>query len=390
MIEMKKMIRVLIVDDSAVVRKVMTDELSIFNDIEIVGTAVDPYVARDKIVELRPDVITLDLEMPRMDGLSFLAKLMKHFPMPVVVLSSLTPKNSEMAIRALDLGAVDVLCKPGAAYSTKNISHNLVLAIRSAAVAKINHHQVKSDAAYQKVPTSNLLVQTTHKVIAIGASTGGTKAIEAVLANLPATMPGIVIVPANAPISQLLGEIILPIIAISMVMTAHILRMLRTSVIEVMASDYVQMARLKGVPYWQMVFRHVLPNALLPAINVVALTMAWLLGGVVVIEVVFNYPGLGRLMIDAISDRDLPVVQAIALILAPGSRPCRPTHPVRTCARDKVTTGAEAAKPEERKRACRLTPRAVITSERCWPGSFMNRLLLLATPIHENSGLGLA
>ncbi len=129
-------------------------------------------------------------------------------------------------------------------------------------------------------------------------------------------LPGIVITPAHAPLSKLLPEVILPIIAISMVMTAHMLRMVRTSVIEVMASDYVQMARLKGVPYWQMVFRHVLPNALLPAINVVALTIAWLLGGVVVIEVVFNYPGLGRLMIDAISDRDLPVVQAIALILA--------------------------------------------------------------------------
>jgi len=92
--------------------------------------------------------------------------------------------------------------------------------------------------------------------------------------------------------------------------------MVRTSVIDVLASDYVRMATLKGVPYWQVVFRHVLPNALLPAINVVALTIAWLLGGVVVIEVVFNYPGLGRMMIDSISDRDLPVVQAIALILA--------------------------------------------------------------------------
>jgi peptide/nickel transport system permease protein len=101
-----------------------------------------------------------------------------------------------------------------------------------------------------------------------------------------------------------------------MVMTAHILRMVRSSVIQVMESDYIQMATLKGVPYWQTVFRHALPNALLPAINVVALTIAWLLGGVVVIEVVFNYPGLGRMMIDAISDRDLPVVQAIALIVA--------------------------------------------------------------------------
>ena len=194
MIEMEKLIRVLIVDDSAVVRKVMTDELSRFNDIEIVGTAVDPYVARDKIVELRPDVITLDLEMPRMDGLSFLAKLMKHFPIPVVVLSSLTPKNSELALKALDLGAVEVLCKPGAAYSTKNISQQLVLAIRSAAVAKINHHIETSRPAVKEAPTNNLLVQTTHKIIAIGASTGGTKAIEAVLSGLPATIPGIVIV----------------------------------------------------------------------------------------------------------------------------------------------------------------------------------------------------
>lgn len=129
-------------------------------------------------------------------------------------------------------------------------------------------------------------------------------------------LPGIVLTPADAPAVEFFPEIILPVIVLSMVMTAHILRMVRTSVIDVLASDYVRMATLKGVPYWQIVFRHVLPNALLPAINVVALTIAWLLGGVVVIEVVFNYPGLGRMMIDSISDRDLPVVQAIALILA--------------------------------------------------------------------------
>ena len=93
-------------------------------------------------------------------------------------------------------------------------------------------------------------------------------------------------------------------------------RMVRSSVIQVMASEYVQMAILKGVPYWKMVFKHVLPNALLPAINVVALTIAWLLGGVVVTEVVFNYPGLGRLVIESISNRDLPTVQALAIILA--------------------------------------------------------------------------
>ena len=123
-------------------------------------------------------------------------------------------------------------------------------------------------------------------------------------------------VPTGASVSELLPNIILPVIAISMIMTAHMARMVRSSVIQVMASDYVQMAILKGVPYWKMVFKHVLPNALLPAINVVALTIAWLLGGVVVTEVVFNYPGLGRLVIESISNRDLPVVQALAIILA--------------------------------------------------------------------------
>ncbi len=129
-------------------------------------------------------------------------------------------------------------------------------------------------------------------------------------------LPGIVLVSANAPVSAFFPEIILPVVVLAMVMTAHILRMVRSSVIEVMNSDYIQMATLKGVPYWHIVFRHALPNALLPAINVVALTIAWLLGGVVVVEVVFNFPGMGRMMIDSISDRDLPVVQALALIVA--------------------------------------------------------------------------
>jgi peptide/nickel transport system permease protein len=129
-------------------------------------------------------------------------------------------------------------------------------------------------------------------------------------------LPGIVTTPPDAPLFEFLSDIILPIVALSLVMTAHILRMVRTSVIDVLASDYVQMARLKGVPYWRIVFRHVLPNALLPTINLVALTIAWLLGGTVVIEVVFNYPGLGRKLVQAIFLRDLAMVQAIALILA--------------------------------------------------------------------------
>jgi two-component system chemotaxis response regulator CheB len=188
------MIKVLVVDDSAIVRKVIKEELSKYDDIQIVGTAIDPYVARDKIVRLKPDVITLDMEMPRMDGLSFLAKLMKHLPMPVVVLSSLTPKNSEIAIKALELGAVEVLCKPGAAYSTQDISRPLVRAIRAAACARMDFDLEKTQYVDEKADLNNLLRETTHKVIAIGASTGGTKAIESILMKMPATSPGTVIV----------------------------------------------------------------------------------------------------------------------------------------------------------------------------------------------------
>ena len=187
------MINVLIVDDSAVVRKILAEELSKYRDIHIVGTAVDPFVARDKIVKLQPDVITLDLEMPRMDGLSFLVKLMKYHPMPVVVLSSLTPKNSETALKALELGAVEVLCKPGSAYSTLDVSRNLVHAIRAAASARIQR-QPKTPASDAEPPQEPLQFKTTHKVIAIGASTGGTKAIESILRGMPTTAPGMVIV----------------------------------------------------------------------------------------------------------------------------------------------------------------------------------------------------
>lgn len=187
------MIKVLIVDDSAVVRKILTDELSKHRDIEVVGTAVNPYVARDKIVKLRPDVITLDIEMPRMDGLTFLSKLMKHFPMPVVVVSSLTPENSETALKAFDLGAVEVFCKPGSAYSTKDISRDLARAVRAAASARVKPLSEKKTQVAKNAQIEPIKFKTTHKIVAIGASTGGTRAIETVLSGLPATTPGTVI-----------------------------------------------------------------------------------------------------------------------------------------------------------------------------------------------------
>ena len=118
-------IKVLIVDDSAIVRKIFSEELSKFPDIEIVGTAPDPYVARDKIVLLKPDVITLDIEMPRMDGITFLRKLMKHYPLPVIIVSSLTQKGGKLTLEALDIGAVEVIAKPGAAYTVGDMSAQL-------------------------------------------------------------------------------------------------------------------------------------------------------------------------------------------------------------------------------------------------------------------------
>ena len=188
------MIKVLIVDDSAVVRKVLTDELSRYRGIEIVGTAVDPYVARDKIVKLKPDVLTLDLEMPKMDGLSFLSKLMRFYPMPVIVVSSVAPENSRNALKALDLGAVDVLSKPGGAYSTADISRNLAHSIITAASATVKPNPEKSDSLSKKPKVEDFSFETTNRVIAIGASTGGTKAIEVVLSSMPSTSPGTLIV----------------------------------------------------------------------------------------------------------------------------------------------------------------------------------------------------
>jgi two-component system chemotaxis response regulator CheB len=196
------MIRVLVVDDSAVVRKVLTEELSRYEDIEVVGSAVDPYVAREKIIRLQPDVITLDIEMPRMDGLSFLARLMKHYPLPVIVVSSLAPRSSQAAIQALALGAVDVIAKPGASYSVPDVGRDLVRAIRTAARAQLRPRPEPAaggEAAAPAAPPSAPLapafgVRMTHTILAIGASTGGTKAIEAVLTRLPADSPGTVIV----------------------------------------------------------------------------------------------------------------------------------------------------------------------------------------------------
>ncbi len=186
-------IRVLIVDDSAIVRQVLTRELQAYPDIDIVGSAPDPYVGRDKIVELKPDVLLLDVEMPRMDGVTFLRKLMRYQPMPVIIVSSLTAKGSAMALDAIDAGALDVMCKPGSAFSVAEMTEQLAQKIRAVRWAQVRRPGAPVEARPSR-PAALSIAQTTHKIIAIGASTGGTEAIREVLMRFPANAPGAVIV----------------------------------------------------------------------------------------------------------------------------------------------------------------------------------------------------
>jgi len=188
------MINVLVVDDSAVVRQILTRELSRAKDINVVATATDPFAARDKILMYKPDVMTLDIEMPRMDGLTFLRKIMQYYPIPTIIVSSLTPKGSAMALDALDAGAIDVVSKPGESYTIGDVSGLLIERIRAASLVsfeKINNIRQKV-AVCQDQKLS--LTRTTNKIIMIGASTGGTVAIELLLKQMPKTIPGIVIV----------------------------------------------------------------------------------------------------------------------------------------------------------------------------------------------------
>jgi len=186
-------IKVLIVDDSAVVRNTFARELSKDPEIEIIGTAPDPYVARDKIVKLKPHVVTLDIEMPRMDGITFLKKLMHHYPLPVIIVSSLTSKGSTLAMEALDAGAVEVMNKPGAAYTVGDISRQLGQKIKAASRVNVQHKK-QTDEQLKSKPKRLSLAQTTNKILALGASTGGTQALQFVLQSMPSTAPGIVIV----------------------------------------------------------------------------------------------------------------------------------------------------------------------------------------------------
>ncbi|MGE0086013.1 MAG: chemotaxis response regulator protein-glutamate methylesterase [Desulfococcaceae bacterium] len=201
---MKNKIRVLVVDDSAVVRQTLKEILDSAPDIEVIGTAADPYIAATKINKEVPDVITLDVEMPRMDGLTFLRKIMTQHPIPVVMCSSLTEKGCETTLKAMEYGAVDIILKPrlGAKKFLEESSITICDAVRAAVRARIKRispglprveKKLTADAIMPP-PPQNAMVQTTEKVVVVGASTGGTEALRQFLETFPLDCPGIVIV----------------------------------------------------------------------------------------------------------------------------------------------------------------------------------------------------
>jgi two-component system, chemotaxis family, protein-glutamate methylesterase/glutaminase len=197
-------IKVLVVDDSALVRKLLSAMLMRAPDIQVVGTASDPYAAREKIKSLNPDVITLDVEMPRMDGITFLENLMRLRPMPVVMVSSLTQRGADVTLRALELGAIDFVAKPriDIAGTLEDYEHELIAKVRVAAQARVLPRSEKrareieernSTSAVVPALSARMMLRTTDRIIAIGASTGGTEAIREVLEEMPPDAPAIVI-----------------------------------------------------------------------------------------------------------------------------------------------------------------------------------------------------
>ena len=187
--------RVLIVDDSALMRQLLTQILGSDPEIEVIGTAGDPFAAREAIKSLNPDVLTLDVEMPRMDGLTFLEKLMRGHPMPVIMISSLTERGADITLRALALGAVDYIPKPKMDVRNGTIeqSAEIIAKVKAASRAKMRGPAM-AHAVPAQTHTSAFHITATHKVVAVGASTGGTEALKDLLSPLPADFPGIVIV----------------------------------------------------------------------------------------------------------------------------------------------------------------------------------------------------
>lgn len=208
-------IRVLVIDDSALIRKMLTGVLADCTDIEVVGTANDPIIAREKIKLLNPDVLTLDVEMPRMNGIQFLSNLMRLRPMPVVMVSTLTEAGAPVTLEALEIGAVDYIAKPHAEDETqfRNFARNLVEKVRMAATARVRALQDQHQVRFRQKPPAG--DGNYKRWVVLGSSTGGTEAIKEVLESLPANCPPILItqhIPAvfSASFAQRLDRIVEP------------------------------------------------------------------------------------------------------------------------------------------------------------------------------------
>jgi two-component system chemotaxis response regulator CheB len=186
-------LKVLVIDDSALIRSVMTRLINSQPDMEVVGTAPDPYAARELIKQKSPDVLTLDVEMPRMNGLEFLEKLMRLRPTPVVMVSTLTERGSDATLKALELGAVDFVSKPklGVHEGMDELAGEIADKIRAAARARIHRHHLGDTATETPKPLAGHILSTTEKVVFIGASTGGTEALKEVLSRMPANSPAV-------------------------------------------------------------------------------------------------------------------------------------------------------------------------------------------------------
>jgi len=188
-------IKVLIIDDSALIRGILREIINSQPDLEVVGQAPDPIIARDLIKQLNPDVLTLDVEMPRMNGLAFLEKLMRLRPMPVLMVSTLTEKGNEVTLKALELGAVDFITKPGLGVSDglAELGEEIGDKIRAAAHAHIRRHALNAATPDRPRPLSGHFLNTREKIVCVGSSTGGTEALKEFLTRMPATAPAVLI-----------------------------------------------------------------------------------------------------------------------------------------------------------------------------------------------------
>lgn len=200
---MTKKVKVLIIDDSALIRMLLTKALSSSDDIEVVGSAEDPMQARDLIKKTNPDVLTLDIEMPKMDGITFLKNLMRLRPMPVVMISTLTKKGANVTLKALEYGAVDFVAKPDADIKENLMAYSgmLIEKVKAAAKANVGMVELGSAAAVKEKPVTDVKARTSQfDLIAMGASTGGTEAIKTILKELPSDMPPIVMTQHIPPV----------------------------------------------------------------------------------------------------------------------------------------------------------------------------------------------